>query len=282
MQKESLMLLFAMLLWAGGWSALKVLTGYVSMEVLVFWRFLLMSIAFLPILYFIKEPLHLKWSGLKFVVASSVFNLLFMVFSYFGIKSSFAGSGSVIITILSPIATFLLASAVFKKALTKRELFGLFLGLVGGVVMLKLYTLEKFSSGNIYFLLCALSWAVVTLLAQHSKEHIHPVHYSFYIAVVATIASFFVALGEPLSIVFEQDSTFWGALLFLAVFGQTVATTIFFIASGKIGSQKTSSFMFLVPLFSVVIAWAVLGEKIELEVALGGILGVLGIIFLNK
>ena len=276
-------MLLAMLLWGGGWTALKILTYSLPMDVIIFWRFFLMSLSFIPILYYFKKPISFTPNAIKYVAGSSVLNISFMVFSFMGIKHGLAGSGSVIITTFSPIMTFLLVAIIFRKNLSRLQYIGLFLGLLGGYILLQLDNLSLFLNGsNIYFLLCATIWAGVTLLSQHSQKHIHPVHYSFLISIVATISSFIYAYNSDLLVVFEQDSTFWVALIYLAVLGQTVATTIFFIASGKLGSQKTSSFMFLVPVFALLSAWFILDEKIELHIIIGGFISMLAVYFINK
>jgi len=124
--------------------------------------------------------------------------------------------------------TFLLVAVLFKSSLSTRQYFGLLLGLVGGYILLQLNDFSLFlNSSNIYFLLSALIWAAVTLLAQHSHKHIHPVHYSFFISLIAYFFSFFYAYSSDLSAVFTQGVKFWTALIYLAVLGQTLATTIF-------------------------------------------------------
>jgi drug/metabolite transporter (DMT)-like permease len=277
------LLILAMFLWGGGWSALKVLTYNLDMEVIVFWRFFIMSISFIPIIYLMKEPLRLNISSAKFVASSSVLNIAFMVSSFFGVQNGFASSGGVIITTLSPIMTFLLVAIFFKTKLLANQYIGLFIGLLGGVIMLELSDINHFLNGsNIYFLLCAIIWAGVTLLSQHSHKHIHPIHYSFYISLVATIASFIYAFDSELMIVFKQKKEFWIALIYLSVLGQSVATTIFFIASGKLGSEKTSSFMFLVPFFSILIAFLLLDERLKIHIIIGGFLSLIAVYLINK
>lgn len=272
-----------MFLWGGGWSALKILTYELPMEVIVFWRFFLMSLAFLPILYLFKQPIKLNSTNVKYIAASSVLNITFMIFSFLGIKYGYAGAGSVIITTLSPVMTFLLVAILFKKRLRNIQYFGLFIGVVGGFILLQLGDISLFFNGsNIYFLLCALTWAGVTVLAQHSSKHIHPVHYSFFISVIATISSFIYAYSSPLLSVFTQGLDFWIALIYLAVLGQTVATTIFFMASGKLGSEKTSSFMFLVPIFALLSAWIVLDEPMQMHIIIGGTISLIAVYFINK
>ena len=279
----TILLIIAMFLWGGGWSALKILTYDLSIEVIIFWRFFLMSLSFIPILFYMKEPIVLNKSSLKFILSSSVLNIAFMVSSFYGIKYGTASAGGVIITTLSPIMTFLLVFIIFKNKLHRYQILGLSIGLVGGFIMLELTDFSLFLNGsNIYFLICAVIWAGVTLLSQYSNKHIHPVNYSFLISVIATIVSFIYAYNSDLSVVFEQSKEFWIALVYLAVFGQSIATTIYFVASAKLGSQVTSSFMFLVPFFALLIAWIILNEKIEIHIIVGGLFSMLAVYFINK
>ncbi|MFT5659842.1 MAG: drug/metabolite transporter (DMT)-like permease [Sulfurimonas sp.] len=272
-----------MLLWGGGWTALKILTLDLPIDVIIFWRFFIMSVAFLPILYFFKTPINFNPSSLKYIASSTVLNISFMISSFLGVKYGLAGSGSVIITTFSPVITFMFVAVLFRKKLLSHQFIGLFFGLLGGAILLQLNDISLFLNGsNSYFLLCAIIWAGVTILSQHSHKYIHPIHYSFVIAVISTLVTYLYAFNSDLLSVFEQDTRFWIAMIYLGVFGQTVATTIFFMASGKLGSQKTSSFMFIVPVFALFSASIVLDEPIELHIVIGGLVSILAVYFVNK
>lgn len=277
------LMILSMFFWGSGWSALKILTYELPMEVVVFWRFFFMSLAFIPVLIYFQKPFRLTKDSLKYVLSSSVLNISFMFSSFYGIKYGFAGAGSVIITTFSPIMTFLLVAVLFRNKLANRQYFGLLLGLIGGYILLRLDNMNIFfNSANLYYLLCATIWAGVTVLSQHSQKHIHPIHYSFYISVVATVFMFFYSYDTDLSSVFDQDLKFWVSLIYLAVFGQTIATTIFFLASGRLGSEKTSSYMFLVPVFALLSASVLLDEAMQLHVIIGGSISMLAVYFINK
>ena len=253
------------------------------MDTVVFWRFFLMSLSFLPLLYFFKEPINLSKKSLTFIASSSVLNIAFMVSAFFGIKYGLAGAGSVIITSLSPLMTVILMLLLFRNHINKFQAVGLIFGLVGGYIILELHDLSLFfNSSNIYFLLCAIIWAGVTILSQKATPHIHPIHYSFFISVVATVVSFLYAYDADLMAVFEQGWEFWVSLIYLAIFGQTIATTIFFMASGKLGSQRTSSFMFLVPIFALFSAWLILDEQMQAHIIVGGAISMLAVYFINS
>jgi len=284
-QHLSYWLVLAMFLWGAGWPALKLLTPNLSLEVISFWRFLIMSITFIPVLIYIKKPIVLQKSALPFIVGSAVLNVAFMVFAFLGVKYGSAGSGGVIITTISPILTFLIISVLTKTALPSQQLFGLLLGFVGGAIMFQInhINLSSFFSGaEFYFLLCALAWTGVTILAQHSQVHINPIHYSFFIAIIATSILFVFALPYDISAVFDEGVVFWSALLYLGVFGQTLATTIYYIASGKLGSSKTSTYMYLVPIFALVMSYILLGEKIELHIVGGGAISLIALYLIQK
>ncbi len=279
----SSLLILAMFFWGAGWPALKVLTYNLPVEVVSFWRFFLMIFAFIPVLIFIEKPLVFNKEALKYIIPSAVLNVLFMIFAFIGVQKGFAGSGGVIITTLSPVLTFLLVSLVFKKHPPKMQIVGLIIGFVGGLVMLKVTELVGDLNGaEFYFFLCALVWAVLTLISQQSQTVIHPVHYSFYIAVVATVIFFFIALPYKVMAVMDEGLGFWSALLYLAVFGQTIATTIYFVASGKLGSSQASSYMFLVPVFALLTSFVLLGEHVEWQVVLGGAVTLFGVYLINR
>jgi drug/metabolite transporter (DMT)-like permease len=277
------LMILSMFFWGSAWSALKVLTYDLPMDVVVFWRFFFMTVAFVPILIYFKKPLSLSLGALKYLLASAAFSIAFMFSSFYGIKYGLAGAGSVVITTFSPIMTFLLVAILFKNKIASRQYFGLLLGLIGGYVLLRLDNISLFlDSANIYFLTCAALWAGVTILSQHSQKHIHPIHFSFYISVISTLFMFFYSYDADLSIMFDQGLVAWSALIYLAVFGQTIATTIFFVASGKLGSEKTSSYMFLVPVFALISASLLLDEPMQLHVILGGAISMLAVYFINK
>jgi len=64
-----------MMLWGAGWPVLKILSESVSWEVATFWRLALMSIAYIPVLWWNKKPLHLDRSAWMSVGAVSYTHL---------------------------------------------------------------------------------------------------------------------------------------------------------------------------------------------------------------
>lgn len=276
-------MILAMMLWGGGWAALKILTENVPWEVVTFWRFALMSIAFLPILWWYKKPIRISVHSFGWVSASAFLNAVFMGLSFWGVSVGTAGAGGVLITTLSPILTVLIAILFLGMKPSTRHGIGLVIGLAGGAVMLEVWHSELLThGGNLIFLLSALVWALLTLCAQRSRLHIDPIHYSFLLGLIATIGMFFVAYSHGIGSVVNQDIRFWSALIYLAVLGQTVASTIYFIASGEMGSGRASSYMFLVPVFALVSSYFLLDEIPSLALVIGGLISMIAVYLINR
>lgn len=272
-----------MMLWGAGWPVLKILSESVSWEVATFWRLALMSIAYIPVLWWNKKPLHLDRSAWMSVGVSGLLYTLFMVLSFLGVKVATAGAGGMIITTLSPILIVLITIIFTGFRPSKQHLFGLGVGLLGGIIMVRLWEGTILSNvGNLLFILAALSWSVLSVLAQYSRQYLDPIRYSFFIGLIATLCMFFMAYGHGILAVFDQGIRFWSALLYLSVMTQTVATTIYFIASTKMGSGKASSYMLLVPVFALISSYQMLGEIPSASLLIGGAMSIMAVYWINQ
>ncbi|WP_345986214.1 DMT family transporter [Sulfurimonas sp. HSL-1656] len=275
-------IVLAMVLWGIGWPALKVVTDTtVPVETVTFLRFAIMAVSFLPVLYWRRKPLRLNRRTLRFSVAAGALNVAFMYFAFWGVQTGSAGAGGVIITVASPILTALLALLVFRTRVTPPQLLGLGVGLIGGMLMLEVWHADLLHSGNVFFIGSALVWAVLTLLGQQSHTEMEPIHFNFWLAVFAVPIALVPALPAGLGTVLDQEWQFWTGLLFLAIMGQTVASTIYFVAAGKIGSAKAGSYMFLVPLTALAASFLLLGERPSFWLVAGGAVSTAAVYFIN-
>lgn len=272
-----------MMLWGAGWPVLKILSQSVSWEVATFWRLALMSLAYIPVLWWNKQPLRLAKSSWISVTISGLLYALFMVLSFLGVQVATAGAGGMIITTLSPVFIVLITIIFTGFRPSKQHLFGLGLGLLGGIIMVELWDGTILSNvGNLVFILAALSWSILSVLAQYSRNHLDPIRYSFYLGLIATFCMFIMAYGHGILSVFDEGLGFWGALLYLSVMTQTVATTIYFVASGKIGSAKAGSYMLLVPLFALISSYVLLGEVPSTSLVIGGVMSIVAVYWIHQ
>ena len=81
--------------------------------------------------------------------------------------------------------------------------------------------------------------------------------------------------------VFKFDWIFWMNFLVISALSLGFGTTIFFLATMKIGSHKTSSFMYVVPISAVGFSVLFLGEPLALSTILGGGFAIFGVYLVN-
>ncbi len=74
----------------------------------------------------------------------------------------------------------------------------------------------------------------------------------------------------------------WGWLLWLAIPASTGSFGLWFTALERGGATRTSGFLFLMPLFTVVLSYFIQGASLTLSQALGGLLTGLALWLLNR
>ncbi|MGB9802020.1 MAG: EamA family transporter [Arcobacter sp.] len=78
------------------------------------------------------------------------------------------------------------------------------------------------------------------------------------------------------------DWIFWLNVLSISVISTTFATTIYFVGIEKLGTNEVSSFIFLVPLFAIILSVIFLKEHISLTIIIGTILTLIAVKILNN
>ncbi len=279
-----LLMILSMAIWGGTWTSSKILANMAAPEVLIFWRFLISAITFIPVMFLFRQSFTLKKGSLKLLLLGSLFLLGYNKFFFWGLQNGLAGAGGVLVTTLNPILTFCFSLMIFRRSPFNKQIIGLILGLIGGSIILQVWAVNLttlFASGNAFFLLAATSWAFLTVTSEKSKTELSPFVFSFYVYCLATVFGFFLALPYGIWEVFDFGLSFLVNIVYMSLFATTFATTIFFAASRRLGAEKASSFIFTVPFSAVLISWAILGENPTLSTLIGGIIAVSAVYLIN-
>jgi drug/metabolite transporter (DMT)-like permease len=274
-----------MVIWGGTWTSAKIIAGTAPQEVLIFWRFFVTFISFIPVVIFFRRSLALNRRAFLQVLLGAIFIVAYNKFFFLGLKFGFAGAAAVLVTTLNPTFTFLFTIIFFSQKIIYRTAIGLCLGFISGLILLKIWHISLnalFQSGNLFFIICSISWASLTITSDHSRENISPLIFSFYVYGLAALLDFFLALPYHLFEALKFDHIFWMNILYLSVFATTFATTIYFIASTRLGSQRASSFIFIVPVSAVIISWILLGEIPRTFTIIGGIVAIIAVYLINS
>ncbi|RAX57579.1 hypothetical protein CCZ01_05395 [Helicobacter monodelphidis] len=285
-QEALLVALFvAMLFWGGSWATSKMIVHYANIEIIAFWRFLLAAITFTPIIFFFRPSLLISIKSLSFLILVSIFNCLYAFLFFQGITLGMAGAGGVLVTTLIPIFTYILTFFIYHNRIAPYEFFGLVLGICSGFLLLNLdFSSELFVGGNLYFLISALIWALLTLTMQKIRTEVHPITANLYINIFSSLmCCVFIMLFDKGNImqVFAFDHIFWLGLIFISCLSIAFGNTLYYQAIAILGSNKASAFNLLVPINAMLISWWLLNEVPTINTIVGGSLAIIGIYFIN-
>jgi len=273
-----------MIIWGGSWVSGKAIAGVLPSETLTFWRFLINLISFIPILILIRQPIKLNRSASLYTLLGSICMGLYLYLFFKGLTYGFAGVGGVLVPTMIPLVTFVISVLFLRQKVSMKDYLGLTLGVVGGIILLELWSLDwnrLFMSGNIYFLLCAILWSLLTVCSQKAGDTVSPLVFSFFVYAFCSVLFFFLALPYGVLGVLKQGSVFWLNMFYLAIISSTLATTVYFFASSRMSSYRASSFVFLVPFSAVILSWIFLGEVPKISTITGGLTALAAVYLIN-
>jgi len=279
-----LLLTIAMVGWGATWVNVKVLSDYVNEYEMVFLRFGMAAISFIPILIFLKKSFKIDKKTLFIAFMAAITNIAYMKYFFLGAKFGTAGLGGAFVTTLVPINTFIIMALFFGRKIGTKDVLALLLGAFGVLMMLGVWTLgsdDILTKYNLYFIVASIMWPVLTIISSKATN-ISPIVFIFYMYTITTIlvAIFFIDFSFVQTLNYEPKFIF--NIICIAIAGTTFSTTVYFIGIEKLGTNEVSSFIFLVPFFAIGLSAIFLGENIGLHVIVGTIMTIIAVSMLNN
>jgi drug/metabolite transporter (DMT)-like permease len=278
-------IVLSMFMWGLSWPSGKVAAAYGAPMTVVLIRYLVVLISFIPIFMFMKAPLLIHKKGIFPLLIAGLLLSLYTYLFFYGLKNGLAGAGGVLVTTMNPIMAYGIGLLINRKKPSRNESIGLFLGILAGASLLKLWGNfnELFASGNLYFLLAAFVWAIMSRVTSTASNYGSSFSFSLwmYVATICIVLPF-VDFADFASLVEHADGYFWWNIVFSALFATSLATTYYFYATTTLGPEKASSFIFLVPVSAALSAWLFLGEALMPHTIVGGVLGIAAVYMINR
>jgi drug/metabolite transporter (DMT)-like permease len=277
-------MVLSMTCWGFSWTSGKILSVYADPLTISFFRFAMTFISLILILMFARIPMNIRKAGLLDLFMAATFISLYTYLFFKGLTVGMAGAGGILVTVLNPIISYIVMLFIARRKPTTIEFWGLSLGVLAGVILLRLFSDASalWSAGNIYFLLASFSWAALSFVTARASRYGSPVAFSCWTYAVSTVLMF--VLSDPsasVELLGKTDAIFWGNMFFSSSITTAGATTFFFVATSKLGAGKASTFIFLVPFSAALGSWIFLNEVPQLHSILGGILGIAAVYILN-
>ena len=279
-----ILLFFAMVAWGGSWVNVKVLSSYINAYEMILLRFGITAVTMVPIIMWLKHSFKIDLKSFVLVVLVAITLLLYNKYYYLGTKLGTASLGGALVTTLIPILTFIFLAILGTRKVERKDIFALFIGAVGVLTMLHIWSFDAtriFVIHNLYFLLAAMLWSVLTIISSKSTK-ISPIVFTFYMYLVTVALDVFIFVDIGSLNVMEFDAIFWVNIALISLAASTFSNTIYFLGIEKLGAAEVSSFVFLVPFSAIILSAIFLKERIDLSIIIGTILTLFAVKMLNN
>ena len=265
-----LLLILAVLFWSGNFVLGRSVNNVIPPISLAFWRWIGAFIILLP--FAVKPLLDQRqlikghWKVFAFMGLLSVTN--FSIFIYLALHSTTVVNTAVVNS-FQPILIVLASWIGYRDKITLQQGIGIIVSLTGLIWIIargnpsNLFSL-RFSSGDLWTLSAGISWAIYSVMLRGHPRVIDPIG---FLAVLIVFGTLFLT---PLYIWemhtgarFQFSLKAFGSIAYVAVFPSILSYLFWNKAVSIVGANKAGIFIHLIPVFSVFLAFVLLGERFE-------------------
>jgi len=186
-----------------------------------------------------------------------------------------------LICALVPLITAILSYLILKEKLSGRFWIGSLIACIGVsfVILNGNFILKLSPLGDLLAFSAVCSWSAYCILVKklHYKYNTLFVTRNLFFYGLLTLAPYF--LYEPFNVPVEvfQRPTVWGNLLFLGLIASSLCYVMWNSAMHELGVIKTNTYLYFMPLVTIITAMIFISEQITAFIIIGAILIILGL-----
>lgn len=239
-------------------------------------------------LFRVKEYKHMSLKDMAYLAFFSLIGFgLNQICLTYGLDKTTAGNAS-LASALMPLAVILL-NRVFKGVvLSIRTLCGILIAFAGVVFIIlgsgKSISLDDGNMvGTIVVVLGQFGNAYYTIYAKDLLSKYSSTQIVSYIMVICAIIFWILSFINMDNVDFSSfSSSAWISVVYSGIFALWLGNIIWVRAVGKVGSTRTALYQFLLPIFSLVFAYILLGETLVIGQVIGTIFILIGLVISRK
>lgn len=287
--KIYLLMVLSTIFWAGAFIAAKLSSPFIPPFTLTFLRFFIATMILYGIIKYKKQDLKkfTKKDIPIFLFTGLVGMFGYHVLFFIAVKYTTAINSS-IIGASNPIITTILGIIFLKDRANYKRLLGILLSFTGVFLTLTNadFSLIKsfyFNKGDLIMLLAVLMWASYGVFSKWVMPRYSPMTLTFYSFLFCTILIIpFVIYEAPWKILNNIPNYSYIAVVYMSIFPSVIGYLVQQLSIKQIGPSRTSIFINLVPMFSIILSVLILKETLNPIKVLTAFLIVSGVYICQK
>ena len=277
--------LLTIFIWGTTFISTKILLVDFKPIDILFFRFLIGLIA-LVIIYPKRLKKTTKDQEITFALAGLCGVTLYFLLENIALTYSMASNIGVIISI-APFFTAILSDFVLKEKSLKSNFIIGFIAAMMGIALISFNGTSNFKLnpiGDVLALLAALVWAIYSVLTKKISEYGYntiQVTRRIFIYGITFMLIALVPFDFELNLNHFTNPLYLGNIIFLGLGASALCFVTWNVAVKILGAVKTSIYIYIVPVVTVVTSVIILNEQITLMSFIGTILTLIGL-FLSQ
>jgi drug/metabolite transporter (DMT)-like permease len=282
------LMVVATLFFSGAFIAGKFSIAEFPVYSLTFFRFLIAAIILFLIMLKRKEDLTIKKADIPRIILLSLLGMVGYHVLFFTALKYTSSVNTSLIAAMNPIITTIMASLFLKEKFPKKAIGGILISFLGVAMIVTNGSIDviknmNFNIGDISMLFAILSFSLYFIVLKGIVGRIDSIKLTFYVFLFCVILLIPMVIYEnPMRFLPNTTLKGWGSLVYMSIFASVIAYLIQLVSVKKIGPAKTSLYINLVPLFSMIMAYFILGEVITIPKVLAGVMIITGVIITLK
>jgi drug/metabolite transporter (DMT)-like permease len=275
-------MLLVCVIWGVNFSVTKIAIGLIPALPFTAVRFTLASLLLWVIVRVVEGPAQLdRAAWRRLIVLGVVGNTCYQLLFVLGLARTTATNSALIVATV-PTVVAVIAGALRLERITGRMWWGIGLGTLGVVLVIAAGGVE-FSTGTLHgdllTVLAVFCWAGYTVDLRRLPPGISPLRVTMVTSVAGTPGLVLAGLPGLFRLDWAAISaTGWAALAYATLLSLVVAYILWNRSVQTVGGTRTAIYMCLTPLFAVIAAWIILGERAHASQAIGAVLIVAGVL----
>jgi drug/metabolite transporter (DMT)-like permease len=264
-----LLLTLSPLFWACNWIIARAVHADIPPMAMTFFRWLFAILILVP---FAWPHVRRDWPVIRahwktMVVLGAIGVGTHNGLAYLGLNFTTATNG-VILNSFIPVMIITLSWVFLRERMTAPQVAGVAVSLAGVLTILSRGSLDTLTSfrvnvGDLFIILSMALWASYTIGLKWRPAGLNMLSFLFVTAVIGDLCVLPLVLGEmALGRHVHWTWTSVAALLTVALFSSVLAYIFWNRGVEQVGANVAGLFVHLMPVFGVVLAWLVLGERI--------------------
>ena len=225
-------------------------------------RFVIASLLLPPIAWLSKTSLAIRPKDLPLIALSGFAGItLYFFFENNGIMRLSASESSIIVGTI-PVLTLLVDVVLYRRRMKAAVIIGILLSFLGVALIVVRSDAAKASPGGYFFMIgAAISWIVYTFITKPIAGRYSLLSITFWQIFFGTLGCVPFALLEGQNISHISAPVIFN-VLFLGVLASAIGYWLYVIVLDRLDASRSSVFINLIPVVSIVASFILLGERL--------------------